>query len=107
MQSFVDSVQAGRTVLHSFHNSAGEQIDCVETATQPALHGKPLATPPPMPPAPPSPNVVTQDLYSATPDSDGNARQCPSDTVPMGHISMVEVSKFSSLAAFFSKRPDR
>jgi hypothetical protein len=107
MQAFLAKRQSGQVVRHFFKTEMNQQIDCIDINSQPALHGGPVhSPPPPLPQRPTSANAPAQSLYSATPDSDGNDRQCPTGTIPIVRQTLGDLQQFHSLDAYLSKHAD-
>lgn len=107
-------------VRHVFTSPAGDEIDCVDINKQPAMRtpemkGKPIPTPPPLPPGggdgtlkPSSddPLPVT-DLFGMTGKDAKNRQQtCPKGSIPVRKLTLADLQAFSDLEAFFRKTPE-
>jgi hypothetical protein len=107
-------------VTHSF--AVGSQIyDCMPIEQQPAfrLHGlQGIAAAPPasagpaaggkstLPGADQTGHRAASAIFPKGVDRFGNAIGCPSTTVPIGRITLEQITQFPTLKAFLSKSPD-
>lgn len=109
MREHVLNLYQGVDVPHSFQDESGQVFDCIPVEQQPAARAGEspmIATPPDLPEgthpaapeAPISANAVGTDAF-------GNARACPTGTVPVRRITPEEIARFQTLERFFRKGP--
>ena len=111
MRSYILNLYQGVEVVHSYSSDSG-YFDCVTENTQPsvrdlAIHH--IATPPA-----PSGNAraakaqatVTGTLLGrGLHDAYGNAIACPTGTIPMRRLTLDQMTKFPTVAAYMAKGP--
>lgn len=126
MQKYLESLYDARDVVHHFKSRAGDDIDCVPLAKQPALRqpgmenhriqlapstlpqsdGQTLAAAPGS--ARDTQSAVLEAGVSGPGDVDaaGNMRRCPEGTVPIVQLKLETLKRFETLDEFRKKVPD-
>lgn len=106
MTEFVNGRIDPATVKVTLQTKEGRRVECVDRATQPALHGGALEAPPEeLAPSPPD-LAARKAVGPATLfDTAGAAATCPTGTVPIPEVTLADVSRFGSLDDFFAKEP--
>jgi hypothetical protein len=113
IQAWLDSVYPSANIRHSFLTKFGELVSCLDFSAQAsvkalAAQGLP-STPPNPPPSPPplggaSNNPAADVSFNGALDEDGNARSCPTGTVPVMPPTMSQIQAAGGLDAFLSAR---
>jgi hypothetical protein len=113
MQRHIAQHYEGIEVTHSFADDNGQVFDCVPIEQQPSLRGLvgEIPKPPDLPyegggkAGTPGELQVEPQLRPDQKDQYGNARWCPTGTIPMRRITLEEMIRFESLDKFFRKSP--
>jgi hypothetical protein len=117
MRRYVLRRYAGVHVEHSFRDAALKVVDCVPRAEQPSLRGKgeiakvdapPLAAPSERAPEATETSFAKQReldvrLRRDGRDRLGNSRYCRTGLIPLARVTLVDLSRFETLDAFFAK----
>jgi Neprosin len=109
MRSYILNTYRGTQVRHSFDYD-GIYFDCVTISSQPTVRElgiKTIATPPPASTqaAHHTGRALAPLLTQGLKDAYGNAISCPSGTIPMRRMTLSQMTKFPTLAAYLSKTP--
>lgn len=108
MRGHLMKLYSGVHVTHSFVENANH-FDCLPVNEQPSVRamaaGKKVAS------APPAAMLQQQTTGAQTvtdgaADEFGNAMTCEAGTVPMRRVTLEEMTQFSSVKDFLSKRPE-
>jgi hypothetical protein len=101
IQAFRESFFADSEVRHSFHNAAGDAVECIDFEAQgsvKALRAQGLPTiadhlpPAPAPPADtPAPNGALPGVMTGDRDDAGRERRCPAGTVPALRPTVAQI----------------
>lgn len=114
MQAYIDRINQGVDVVHSFEDAAGQVFDCIPIEQQPSLRGRSRTIPNPpdlrtaneaFPPRPGAP-AVARAFQAASFDRHGNPRQAPPGTIPVRRVTLEELTRFQDLRTFFRKHPN-
>lgn len=108
MDDYVKNRIDRRSVLKTLRTSQGRKVDCLDILAQPALRGRPIATPPALAdaeafnPKPGQVPAVPEPLFSL---ADGREDQCAPGTVPVREVTVDDLRRFASVDEFFKKVP--
>jgi hypothetical protein len=110
VQTYLDSIYKLTDVSYSFTTQFGETIDCIPFTAEPgvkSLGAKGIKVTPPTPPVMPFGGATTPGTgafagvaFDGTADEDGNARRCPSMTVPHVRLTADRIARVGGLDAF-------
>jgi len=112
MKSHVLDLYQTVDVKSSFMLDSGQHIDCIPRDHQPALRGRPPATPPSVLPRPAGSSLPHGCQYVPTQfghgkkDTAGNVQNCPKGHVPMPRVDLQTLARFETLEQFFRKGPN-
>jgi hypothetical protein len=110
MRDYVLGLYSGVRVSHSYQ-FGGAYFDCVDAMSQPTVRDlglKTLATPPDASTTGKGNDAAgaASPLQQGLTDAFGNAVSCAAGTIPMRRLSLDQMTKFPSLAAYLGKSPD-
>ena len=107
MKAHVENLISDTDVSTSFVDSAGQVFDCIPIDEQPSLResgGSPVE-PPSLAREIGAEETEPTDTADEQPETDrfGNLMKCPPGFVPVRRLTLEELSRFETLADFFSK----
>jgi Neprosin len=100
-----EAFYADTDVKHSFHTALGQQVDCIDFYAQhsfKALQAQGVSIPSSAPSLPSSPvtPAYKPDAFRGDLDADGNARICPTGTVPSTRPTLAQITAVGGIAVF-------
>ena len=110
MDDYIKNRIDRKSVRKTLRTSGGRKVDCLDIQAQPALRGRPIATPPVLTNA--EEFVVRPGQVPGTPEplftlDDGREDRCAPGTVPIREVTSDDLRRFASLDDFFRKVPSQ
>jgi neprosin-like protein/neprosin activation peptide len=116
MQRYLDERYSPQDVVHRFRSALGDNLDCVRMEAQPGLRRAGMERHVLQKAPSTLPQGETVDTFGAKGlnptqgltdglDATGAVQHCPEGTIPVLHVGMEDLKRFSNLDDFFRKAP--